>query len=100
MKAIIVLDEMPADCYDCPMSRMFEGLDFDSFDLICNAEKMKNKFKTIVIDYERGGKPSWCPIKEMPRKMDEEEYRQKVNGNGDYYEQVIGWNACIEEIEK
>jgi len=92
-RAIIVLDEMPADCYDCPMSRMFEGSDFDSFDLICNAEKMKNKFKTIVIDYERGQKPSWCPIKPMPeRKIEWDEDEPS------YY--AMGWNECLEEIEK
>lgn len=81
MKAILVLDEMPAGCLRCHLA-----IDH------CHGTIPPEKY------YDK--RPSWCPLKEMPKKMDEEDYRQKVNGNGDYYEQVIGWNACIEELEK
>lgn len=34
----------------------------------------------------------------MPKKMDETEYMQKVDSDGDWFEQVIGWNLCIGKI--
>lgn len=34
----------------------------------------------------------------LPEKMNETEYMQKVSSDGDWYEQVIGWNKCVDEI--
>ena len=83
MKAILVLDEMPKSCCDC-----------------CLTDGEWSKCVVEWRDEEYNKRPSWCPLKPMPKKMNEEDYRQKVNGNGDYYEQVIGWNACIEELDR
>ena len=35
----------------------------------------------------------------MPKMMDEIEYMLNVSDDGDWYEQVVGWNNCIAMIE-
>ena len=74
MKAILVLEEMPAGCLRCHLA-----IDH------CHGTIPPEKY------YDK--RPSWCPLKEMPKR--------KIEWNEDkpsYY--AMGWNACVEEIEK
>lgn len=98
MKAILVIDEMPKMCKDCP-------LNLENSSIQCR--------KT----WTRDSRPNWCPLKPMPEPKDVE-----VNGIEDimhteYSIEVItnkciattrlatdklvslGWNACLKEIQ-
>ena len=72
MKAILILDEMPIVCNECPL---LGELEYDEMTKIHED----------------------CPLKEMPEKKDYDgSYVEKVDINSF----LLGWNACIEEIEK
>lgn len=72
MKAILVID-MPTNCAKCKLAHL-QGIG----ESICNA-----------VDWDR--RPEWCPLKPMPKRKDILDSRMKT---------AIGWNECIEEIEK
>lgn len=80
MKAILVLNEMPEICIDCPCS-FFERNNTE-LNLICSPTQE---------DVNRGGKPDWCPLKPMPVKKETPDNILGVFMN-------IGRNACIDEI--
>ena len=84
MKAILVID-MPIDCYDCPC--YYEDKD-----------RCEVLIKKAGADDE---KPSWCPLKAMPEKINEKaiDFVPRGYWSPDDYE-AKGWNDCIEEIEK
>ena len=74
MKAILVID-MPKGCCECNCA----------IDL-CHG--------TIPSQEWYNKRPSWCPLKPMPRKK-QISLREDYDA---YYK--MGWNDCIEEIEK
>ena len=84
MKAILVLDEMPNNCSECPCR--------NEEDFECN-----NQYKGYISDYLKwnSGRPSWCPLKPMPEKIgsslivDSEEIQSAYQ---------VGWNDCVECI--
>lgn len=55
MKAILVLDEMPAECDKCPF---YDG----AWGVYCMATNEPVKAEE---------KPSWCPLKEIPEDTEE-----------------------------
>lgn len=77
MKAILVVN-MPKNCAECKFR-------FN----ICSA-----------VDWDE--RPSWCPLKPIPQKLDEMSNIDSSlfcqNMKGDQF--CIGWNECLEEIEK
>lgn len=77
MKAILILD-MPECCICCPC--------YNS-DGLCWAEEriVKDDFK----------KPSWCPLKPLPKREPEH-----FTSNGEEVHDVYfqGWNDCIDVI--
>ena len=77
MKAVLVIDEMPKECDECPMYDFGWG------------EYCMATGKSVKAD----GKEPWCPLKEMPNKMAVEDrwYSEEF---------ARGWNECLEEIEK
>lgn len=82
MKAVLLIDEMPKTCLDCPLN---------GYENVCNVTLEDN------YDYltER---PSWCPLKSLPS---EKNHINILGENGTYARGFEdGWNACIEEIEK
>lgn len=81
MKAILVIDEMPKNCDECPIRFIGEPNEWCWY--------LKHGLDDIK------SKPKWCPLKPMPEKKEEGDYME------DYDSLVaIGWNACIKEIEK
>lgn len=82
-KAILVID-MP------------DGAEAEDYYMVYGlfANKGKKPFRVgeVAFKYEK------VDLKPLPQKMNETEYMQKINSDGDWYEQVIGWNMCIEEI--
>lgn len=83
MKAILVIDEMPTDCEDCPF-----GYDYRCFNTWKRfEEKEENRRITYPI-------PKWCPLKPMPQKKKEDLDIPTFSSSFDR-----GWNDCLEEIE-
>ena len=84
MKAILVLDEMPSSCLECPI-----GEDMSISIEAC----IQCPLGKCAIDEETKIRPDWCPLKPMIEKKD----RNKVVG--DYLRgRCDGYNACIDEI--
>ena len=75
-KSILVIDT-PNNCAECKLMYL-QGIG----ESICNA-----------VDWER--RPEWCPLKQMPFKLDAHGYLDVGNEDGLYEK---GWNACIDEI--
>ena len=69
MKAILVLNEMPNSCPQCPCIDVEEN----SYGDVIRAE-CGNKYKGDISEYLEweNGRPSWCPLKPMPSKKKEE----------------------------
>ena len=83
MKAVLVID-MPESCGPCRFSTR-------GTHPFCIATD-----RTHLVDISKGDRPSWCPLKEMPKKM----IPEMVMGNT-YAEGIVkGWNDCLEEIER
>ena len=92
-KAILIMD-MPEDCKQCVFCR---GLN------ACKLKKylVRDKICTVyTVDKQimEGGKPDWCPLRELPEKM-------KVCGKYPQPDRIapsykVGWNACLDEILK
>ena len=85
-KAVLVMD-MPESCGECPFCR---GLNE------CKVKKylVRDRLFTIfTVDAQimEGGKPSWCPLRELPEKANHPAYCD--NGRFDK-----GWNACLDMI--
>lgn len=86
-KAVLVMD-MPEDCKQCVFCR---GLN------ACKLKKylVRDKICTVyTVDKQimEGGKPYWCPLRELPERSDHPEHCD--NGRFD-----AGWNACLDAIE-
>lgn len=94
-KAVLVMD-MPEDCKQCVFCR---GLN------ACKLKKylVRDKICTVyTVDKQimEGGKPYWCPLRELPEKMEvcgtyNSEYYAKGGKMPSY---KTGWNACLDEI--
>lgn len=86
-KAVLVMD-MPEDCKQCVFCR---GLN------ACKLKKylVRDKICTVyTVDKQimEGGKPYWCPLRELPERSDHPEHCD--NGRFD-----AGWNGCLDAIE-
>ena len=86
MKALLVID-MPSSCIDCPFTLAH----------ICDGAKQ------TISDIK--GRHESCPLKPMLKKKDSAfkrtGYDYVVSVNDDVDEgYLLGWNACLEEIEK
>lgn len=96
MKAVLVID-MPTKCINCP----FNDVDDDMERWICYASTDSTAHvRCREEDIDIHSKPEWCPLKPLPQK----EEKPKVSGGLNWDNAftcgfIIGWNACIEEIE-
>lgn len=83
-KAILIMDDMPECCADCPCS--FFERDNPILNLICGVTQE---------DAYNVGKPDWCPLRELPEKKTGNSYmNSKEKGI------VEGWNAFLDAIEE
>lgn len=86
-KAVLVMDDMPECCADCPCS--FFERDNPILNLICGVTQE---------DAYNVEKPDWCPLRELPEKMKVCGRYPQPDGITPSYK--IGWNACLDEILK
>ena len=81
MKAILVIDEMPKNCDECPIRFSGEPNEWCWY--------LKHGLDDIK------SKPSWCPLKPLPEKRElKEEWLNEYNRD----EFADGWNACLNDI--
>ena len=85
MKAILVLNEMPKNCLECPLGKNMN---------IAIETCIQCPLGKCVIDEEVMTRPDWCPLKELPDKI------TSWKGKSTNYQQGHrdGYNACIDEI--
>ena len=83
MKAILVIDEMPIKCEDCPLHYRKRQ----------DIYRCEMTHKNIRLN----SKPSWCPLKPLPQKK-EETFAYWIAHCNDPESYICGWNACIDEI--
>ena len=92
-KAVLVMN-MPESCGECPFCR---GLNE------CKVKKylVRDRLFTIfTVDAQimEGGKPSWCPLRELPEKK-KSVYPQECYDNSYWPDEMrAGWNACLDMI--
>lgn len=85
MKGILIL-EIPERCSHCLM----RSVSYDAS--VCQLEIRK-------VNPKEKNRPKWCPIKEIPPKMEE---LKRPHSLGDFERKGFsrGWNDAIEKIEK
>lgn len=90
-KAILLLDEMPVRCIDCPCMYVVKNSHISEY---CKAIiDKKDCYLKIENVCER---PKWCPLKPMPER------RYALQGMIGYEgtkRECKGYNRCIDEIE-
>lgn len=92
MKAILILDEMPIACWECPCMNKEKCWR-------CNANNANDDGRLSFADgIEK--RPDWCPLREMPEKRILPKSQVDYTNYGEEPWFSDGWNACLEEIEK
>lgn len=72
MKAILVIDELPKSCYECPLTHSEAGFFGDICDSVCTVLD-----RTNIVFMDGMGKPDWCPLKPLPKNMDGTDFLTK-----------------------
>ena len=81
MKSVLIIDT-PEDCLACPC-----------FSVI-GSEHCSVTMKEVGLHI-----PKWCPLKPMPKKKPVS-YHDDLYGDVEKNYTNIGWNLCLEELEK
>lgn len=84
-------------CYFCPCSSAEVGWLGDITRSVC---QVKGEENTVYMDGV-SGVPKWCPLKPLPQTvaydMTDTQTIKAVKVDNGFR---LGWNACLEEIEK
>lgn len=91
-KAVLIMN-MPESCGECPFCR---GLNE------CKVKKylVRDRLFTIfTVDAQimEGGKPSWCPLRELPERETEMTDADDL-GNNYVRGTMDGWNNCLDTM--
>lgn len=85
MKAILVIDEMPKECIECPFHRLYADGFLNETHCILTARRNKDGVNT---------RAEWCPLKPMPEPKE-----PSVDSTKEYWF-ACGFNDCLEEINE
>ena len=92
-KGIIVLEEIPRSCIECPMCYHATDMSIGKFQYErlyrCGLEP--EDAEQVYLEDICHEKPDWCPIKPVPERANHENYCD----NGRYDK---GWNDCLNEV--
>lgn len=93
-KGIIILDEIPKTCIECPMHFYATDMSIGNFEFrrLYRCELEPEEIEQAYLEDICKSKPAWCPIRPLPDKAHHENYCD----NGRYDK---GWNECLEKIE-
>ena len=110
MKAILVIDNMPSCCAECPL-RLWDT-ESKWLDMCMPTLKERNPVSDEYMECDDLGKiPSWCPLKPMPLKRrsyvlwgteypNEFDYKTaKFISTHEISEYDKGWNDCVDMLE-
>ena len=107
MKAILVINEMPKNCLECPFRYKSEEMPLGNFTyqslFRCKREPeglCEDDGDIVYLnDIMMKSKPDWCPLKPMPEKKELKNIECGYNeySNTEFWE-AVGYNACIDEI--
>ena len=86
MKAIVIIDEFPKSCYECPLAHSETGFFGDICDSVCTVLD-----RTNIVFMDGIGKPDWCPLKPIVKK-------KTPHGSDVFNDYVNGWNDCVDAI--
>lgn len=88
MKAVLVIDEMPNQCIECPCYRQSQYKKLFEW---CNVTDRQLTWQEVVRT------PEWCPLKPLPKIKP----MTKADSTYDPWEDTYrrGWNACLEALE-
>ena len=93
-KGIIILDEIPKTCIECPMYYHATDMSIGVFEFrrLYRCEIEPEEVEQAYLEDICHKKPDWCPIRQLSEKAHHEEYCD----NGRYDK---GWNECLEKIK-
>ena len=93
-KGIIILNEIPETCIECPMH--FHATDMSignfQFERLFRCELEPEDVEQVYLEDICHTKPDWCQIRPIP-----EEISRVSLGDMEYKR---GWNDCLKEIMK
>lgn len=96
MKAVLVIEEMPTECIECPFCRVYSDCKLTETHCIWMATTNEDGINT---------RAEWCPLRPLPEKDEEpeEEMKDFVYKDCDrmasyFYGLIIGRNNVINEI--
>lgn len=94
-KGIILLDEIPKTCVECPMCFYATDMSIGKFEFrrLYRCKLEPEEIEQAYLEDICCSKPDWCPIRPLPDKAHNENYCD----NGRYDK---GWNDCLNEITK
>lgn len=87
-KAILVIDNYPSECIECPFSKVYANNHLAETHCILTATTFWNGVNERAKD---------CPLKRMPERQ-EVDYSKVLDYSDGYFAE--GWNACLDEIER
>lgn len=99
-KAMIVLDEMPINCMECPFRFKGDLVQLPGFQyqqlFRCRVGHAKNDRwdNDIPVDSMRKKRMKWCPLKELPEPYSD----PRAFNDSDDVNFADGWNQCINTI--
>ena len=92
-KGIIVVDDIPQTCIECPMH--FHATDMSigdfRFERLFRCKLEPEDAEQVYLEDICHTKPDWCPIKIAPQRANHENYC-----DGGRYDK--GFNDCLDEI--
>jgi len=92
MEKGFILVEVPGSCLDCRFCvELQEGI--EAYCALEHNSYSHDEFKKIDVSYPQD-KPSWCPIKELPKRRVGYLFSSDHKDNYKH-----GWNACIDYME-
>lgn len=102
-KAVLILEDMPETCVDCPLHYKSETMPLGNF-MFKNLYRCRFEPEDIseddgdivyLNDIMLDGKPPWCPLKELPKRKEILSY---FDSFGDMCTKR-GYNMCLNELE-
>lgn len=85
MKAVLVLEEMPKNCYDCPL--LAEEMQYGRIEFICKGIESKVGSLDEIAE--------WCPLNPLPKEKEQSDVDELI-WDEDMY--ALGFNRCLHEI--
>lgn len=97
-KGIIVVDEIPKSCVECPMCYHAEDMSLGEFkyERLYKCKLEPEDIEQVYLEDILHKKPDWCPIHEIPKRKPT--YMSMCINSKECYENR-GYNSCLDEIE-